>query len=87
MTKTYLQKKISPRVAAGHPWIFGNEIDKIDGKVDPGDIVEVYTYDNKFVGKGYINLKSQITVRLLTRDKNEIIDENFFFKKILAAWQ
>jgi len=87
MTKTYLQKKISQRVAAGHPWIFGNEIDKIDGKADPGDIVEVYTCDNKFVGKGYINLKSQITVRLLTRDKNEIIDENFFFKKILTAWQ
>ncbi|HKG67835.1 MAG TPA: class I SAM-dependent rRNA methyltransferase [Segetibacter sp.] len=87
MTKTYLQKKISQRVAAGHPWIVGNEIDKIDGKADPGDIVEVYTCDNKFVGKGYINLKSQITVRLLTRDKNEIIDENFFFNKILSAWQ
>lgn len=87
MTKTYLQKKVSQRVAAGHPWIFGNEIDKIDGKADPGDIVEVYTYDNKFVGKGYINLKSQITVRLLTRDKNEIIDENFFFNKIDTAWK
>ncbi len=35
MTKTYLQKKVSQRVAAGHPWIFGNEIDKIDGKADP----------------------------------------------------
>ena len=87
MTKIYLQKKISQRVAAGHPWIFGNEIDKIDGKADPGDIVEVYTYDNKFVGKGYINLRSQITVRLLTRDKNEIIDDSFFFNKILTAWQ
>lgn len=87
MTKTYLQKKVSQRVAAGHPWIFGNEIDKIDGKADPGDIVEVYTYDNKFVGKGYINLKSQITVRLLTRDKNEIIDENFFFDRIITAWK
>ncbi len=86
MTKTYLQKKISQRVATGHPWIFGNEIDKIDGKADPGDIVEVYTYDHKFVGKGYINPKSQIMVRLLTRDKNETIDENLFFNRIKAAW-
>lgn len=86
MTKVFLQKKISPRVASGHPWIFGNEIDKIEGKAEPGDIAEAYTYDHKFVGKGYINPKSQIMVRLLTRDKNETIDETFFFNKINAAW-
>lgn len=86
MTKVFLQKKISPRVASGHPWIFGNEIDKIEGKAEPGDITEAYTHDQKFVGKGYINPKSQIMVRLLTRDKNETIDENFFFNRINAAW-
>ncbi len=86
MTKAYLQKKISQRIANGHPWIFSNEIDKIDGAVEPGDIVEVYTYDRKFIGKGYINPKSQITVRLLTRDKNETIDESFFFSRIKSAW-
>ncbi len=86
MTKVFLQKKISQRVASGHPWIFGNEIGKIDGKAEPGDIAEVYTHDHKFIGTGYINQKSQIVVRLLTRDKNEIIDESFFFNKIKAAW-
>ncbi|MCW3107001.1 MAG: class SAM-dependent rRNA methyltransferase [Segetibacter sp.] len=86
MTKVILQKKISQRVANGHPWIFSNEIDKIDGEVKPGDIVEVFTFDNRFVGKGYINPKSQITVRLLTRDKNETIDEKFIFNRIQSAW-
>lgn len=86
MTKAYLNRKISQRVANGHPWIFGNEIDKINGQVQAGDIVEVYTHDQKFIGKGYINPKSQIMVRLLTRDKNEVIDELFFFNKIKAAW-
>lgn len=86
MTKAFLQKKISQRAASGHPWIFGNEIEKIDGKAEPGDIAEVYTHDHKFIGRGYINTKSQIMVRLLTRDKNEIIDESFFFNKIKAAW-
>lgn len=86
MTKTFLQKKISQRIANGHPWIFSNEIDKIDGTVEPGEIVEVYTYDRKFIGKGYINPKSQITVRLLTRDRNETIDDNFFFSRIKEAW-
>ncbi len=87
MTKVYLQKKISQRIANGHPWIFGNEIEKTEGTPAPGDIAEVYTYDKKFTGKGYINTKSQITVRLLTRDKNEIIDETFFLNKIRLAWE
>lgn len=86
MTKTLLRKNIGLRIANGHPWIFSNEIDKIDGTLEPGDIVEVYAYDRKFIGKGYINLKSQIIIRLLTRDKNETIDENFFFRRINAAW-
>lgn len=87
MTKVYLQKKISPRIANGHPWIFGNEIEKTEGTAEQGDIAEVYTYDKKFTGKGYINTKSQITVRLLTRDKNETIDEIFFLNKIKSAWE
>lgn len=86
MVKAILQKKINQRVANGHPWIFINEIDKIEGEVVPGDIVEVYTFDKKFIGKGYINPKSQITIRLLSRDKNETIDEKFFFNKIASAW-
>jgi len=86
MTKAYLQKRISQRVTNGHPWIFGNEIERTEGSTEPGDIAEVYTHDKKFIGKGYINPKSQIMIRLLTRDKNETIDELFFFNKIKSAW-
>jgi 23S rRNA (cytosine1962-C5)-methyltransferase len=86
MTKVYLNRKISPRIANGHPWIFGNEVNRIDGAVNAGDIVEVYSHDDKFVGKGYINQQSQIVVRLLTRDKNETVNEQFFFNRIQSAW-
>ena len=74
------------RVANGHPWIFGNEINNIEGAVTAGDIAEVYTHDKKFMGKGYLNPQSQIQVRLLTRDRNETIDDNFFYKKLQQAW-
>ena len=87
MVKVFLQKKVSQRIADGHPWIFRNEIEKIEGAAEPGDIAEVYTFDQKFIGKGYINVRSQITVRLLTRDKNEIINEIFFLNKIKTAWE
>jgi 23S rRNA (cytosine1962-C5)-methyltransferase len=88
MIKAILKKKISPRVVVnGHPWIFANEVNLVEGEVEPGDIVEVYTHDKKFVGKGYINPASQILVRLLTRDKNETINEDFFYHRLLKAWQ
>jgi 23S rRNA (cytosine1962-C5)-methyltransferase len=86
MTKVFLRKKIAPRIANGHPWIFGNEVDKIDGTVNAGDIVEVYFADGKFCGTGYINPKSQILVRLLSR-KKETINEDFFYNRILQSWQ
>ncbi|HSC36532.1 MAG TPA: class I SAM-dependent rRNA methyltransferase, partial [Chitinophagaceae bacterium] len=51
-----------------------------------GDIVDVLTYDKKFIGRGYINPKSQIIVRLLTRKKNEEINEAFFYERLSQAW-
>ncbi len=87
MGQIYLKRKISNRIGNGHPWIFNNEIEKIDGEIKGGEIVEVFTHDKKFVGKGYINPKSQILVRLLTRDKKDEINENFFLNRISKCWE
>ena len=84
MTKVLLKKKIAPRIANGHPWIFANEVDHIEGPVQAGDIVDVFFADDKFAGRGYINPKSQILVRLLTR-KKENIDDQFFYNRLLQA--
>ncbi len=87
MNKVYLKRKITPRVVNGHPWIFSNEVDTIEGDIQGGEIAEVFTYDKKFVGKGYVNPKSQILVRLLTRNRAEEINEQFFFNRISKCWQ
>lgn len=87
MAKFFLRKKIGDRVVNGHPWIFGNELGDSEGVAEPGDIVEVYSYNGSFVGKGYINPASQIRIRLLTRDKSEVIDDRFFFNRIKEAWE
>jgi 23S rRNA (cytosine1962-C5)-methyltransferase len=86
MAKAFLNKKISPRVVNGHPWIFNNEVREIAGDANAGDIVDVFTHDKKFIGKGYYNPKSQIVVRLLTRGKETEINEDFFYNRILEAW-
>jgi 23S rRNA (cytosine1962-C5)-methyltransferase len=87
MTKVILKRKIAPRVVNGHPWIFAGEVETFQGQVNAGDIVEVETHDRKYVGSGYINPQSQIIVRLLTRDKREVINDGFFYKKIVQAWE
>ena len=86
MSKIYLKRKISPRIANGHPSIFTNEVEKVEDGLKGGEIVTVFTHDKKFVGTGYINPRSQILIRLLTRDKNEVINEEFFLKKIKECW-
>jgi 23S rRNA (cytosine1962-C5)-methyltransferase len=86
MTKVILNRKISRRVENGHPWIFANEVEKVEGEVQGGETVDVFTYDKKFVGRGYINPKSQILVRLLTRDRSEVIDEAWFYGRLRQAW-
>ena len=87
MKKVVLKRKISNRIAHGHPWIFSNEIDLMDDELSAGDIAEVLSHDGKFIGKGYVNPVSRIPVRLLTRDKNAEIDANFFYQSILKAWE
>lgn len=87
MTEVVLKKNAYSRVINGHPWVFANEVADIKGPVNGGDTVQVVTHDKKFVGKGYINPKSQILVRLLTRDKKETVDEDFFYHRLLRAWQ
>jgi len=87
MTKVFLKKKIGRRIEEGHPWIFANEVNLIEGQVEGGDIVDVFTHDKKFMGRGYINPKSQIIVRILTRNRNEQVNDEFFYNRLLQAWQ
>lgn len=49
--------------------------------------MEVVNHEKKFVGRGYVNPKSQILVRLLTRDRNEDINEDFFYRRIQSCWE
>ena len=89
MKSLFLNKNVGNRVESGHPWIFANEINRgkaLDAAVKAGEIVHVFTHDKKFIGKGYVNPQSQIMVRLLTRDKEETIDDQFFYNKIKQAW-
>ncbi len=87
MAKFFLTKRAGERIAGGHPWIFANEIGDQEGTASAGEIVEAYSYNGSFIGKGYINPASQIRIRLISRDKDEVIDDAFFYRRIKSAWE
>ena len=86
MIRAKLRRKIAPRVQLGHPWVFANEIDTIDEGAQDGDIVTLFSHDDRFVGQGYYNSRSQIQIRLLTRDPKAVIDEQYFLDQIRSCW-
>ena len=78
MTKITLKKGEGRTISSGGIWIYDNEIDKADGSYLNGEIVEVVSYKDDFIGYGYINDHSKIRIRLLSRHQGEIIDDAFF---------
>ncbi|WP_203471569.1 class I SAM-dependent rRNA methyltransferase [Dissulfurispira thermophila] len=82
MEKIILRR--TSRILSGHLWIFSNELMSSPKNYQPGSLVRVYDNKNIFIGIGYINPHSLITIRLLTR-KMEDINHNFFRKHIINA--
>ena len=81
-----LRRGEEKKLLAGQQWIFDNEADWVDERCRDGEVVEVIDSRLRFVGKGFFNSRSKIVVRLLTRDRDEVIDRDFFRCRLLAAW-
>jgi 23S rRNA (cytosine1962-C5)-methyltransferase len=82
----HIHKGHERRLLLGHPWVFSNEIASDLGTYEPGSLVDVYTHGGTFVGRGYINPRSLITVRILS-PRREVIDSDFFRSRFSAALQ
>ena len=65
------QKKLT----RGHPWVYGNEIARVDGEPEDGALVTVLDFRGRTMGVGFYNSRSLITVRLLSHRREEITDE------------
>jgi len=85
-TVVTLKKGEGRTIKAGGAWVYDNEIDSIMGSFEDGDIVSVQDFDGYFMGYGFINRKSKITIRLLSRKKDAVIDEAFIRMRVQNAW-
>ncbi|MDF2538308.1 MAG: putative methylase [Herbinix sp.] len=71
----------------GGLWIYDNEIDKISGDFTNGDLVHVHDFDDYYLGCGFINTNSKITIRLMSRIKGQEVDDEFLTMRVKAAWE
>lgn len=79
-----LKKKHDKRIKSGHLWVYSNEIEKIDKTIPLGCLVDVVSSNNEFIGTGFFNPNTLISVRILTREKIPI-DREFFSRRIKMA--
>jgi len=74
-------------VWAGHPWVYAQAIERVDGGASRGDEVKVVDPRGNFIGRGFYSPGSAIPVRLLVRDEKTRIDEALFRTRIERAFR
>ena len=82
-----LKKGEGRTLKSGGMWVFDNEIASIAGSFEDGDIVTVHDFDGYPMGKGFINHNSKIRIRLMTRKKDQEIDDDFLEMRVTNAWE
>ncbi|NWL86880.1 rRNA large subunit methyltransferase I [Paenibacillus sp. 79R4] len=78
MASVILHKSRKKRLEQGHPWVYKNEIELVEGEPQPGSLVQIYDHRRKFLASGYYNPASQITVRAVSYLPLERMDVDFF---------
>lgn len=82
--RVVLKKGEGRSLKAGGMWVYDNEIDLIDDTVEDGKLIELHDFDGYFMGIGFINRKSKITVRMISRHE-QVIDEAFIRDRVRKA--
>ena len=82
-----LKKGEGRSLKAGGAWIYDNEIAEIQGDYENGDMVRVEDFDGYPMGQGFINTRSKITVRMMTRKADTEVNEDFIEMRVRNAWE
>lgn len=70
----------------GGLWIYDNEIDTIEEGAVNGELVRVHDFDDYPLGVGFLNTNSKLTVRMMSKREDAIIDRAFLEKRVQDAW-
>ncbi len=84
--KVSISSKAARSLKNGHPWVYGDEIISVEGDLEPGCIVDCFE-GSSWQGAGFYNPNSKITVRIISRNSNDVFDRKFWYRRILYAVQ
>ncbi|SDY07497.1 23S rRNA (cytosine1962-C5)-methyltransferase [Ruminococcaceae bacterium YAD3003] len=82
--KVSITSKAARSLKNGHPWVYGDEILSCEGDPQDGAIVDCFE-GSSWQGAGFYNSKSKITVRIISRNSNDVFDQKFWYRRILYA--
>ena len=82
-----LKKREGRTIKSGGLWVYDNEIAQFRGEFEDGDIISVEDFDGYFMGYGFVNRKSKITVRLLSRRRENPVTPAFLTARVRSAWE
>ena len=85
--KVILKKGEGREFKSGGAWIYDNEIARIEGAFDNGDIIELNDFDGYFLGYGFINTASKLRVRIMSRKKDHPVNEALIEMRVRDAWE
>ena len=85
MAKVTLKKTEGRTLRAGGAWVYDNEIDKIEGDFENGGLVRVHAFNDFCLGTGFINSKSKIRIRMMSRSQTAEIDRDFIRQRVREA--
>ena len=83
----HVKKGSARSLKAGGLWIYDNEIDRFEGNFEDGDILAVRDFDGYFLGWGFVNRKSRICIRMLSRREEPEVTPSYLKKRVRAAWE
>jgi len=67
--RLHLNKGVRHRILDGHPWVFASEVERVEGKVEDGETIELLSPKGQFLGSAIYNSRSQIVARRYSRDR------------------
>ncbi|MBQ3103862.1 MAG: class I SAM-dependent rRNA methyltransferase [Oscillospiraceae bacterium] len=82
-----ITRKGENAIVSGHPWVYEGEVTAVSGQYENGDLVDVVSQKDRYLGTGFINDHSKIRVRLISRNANDKFDEAFWERRLRYAWE
>ncbi len=78
-TRNYPKAVLTPKgeraVQSGHPWVYGTEVLPQSDPLPDGGLADVVSQGGKYLGTGFVCLKSKIRVRIISKNANDTFDE------------